>query len=83
LLDWLAGHPEYPRAGEAMAVAKDAARSDVRRAAADSAQALGRWDVVEALAQNDPDKGGRQRAEKMTTRRSGAGSPDGQGDLFG
>jgi hypothetical protein len=83
LLDWLAGHPEDPRAGEALAVAKEAARSDVRKAAADLAQALGRWDVVEELAQSDPDRGVRQRAGNMLTRRSGAGSPDGQGDLFG
>ncbi len=82
-LDWLAGHPEDPRAGEALAAAKEAARSDVRKAAADLAQALGRWDVVEALAQSDPDRGVRQRAGKMLTHRSRAGSPDGQGDLFG
>ena len=83
LLDWLAGHPEDPRAGEALAVAKEAARSDVRKAAADLAQALGRWDVVEALAQSDPDRGVRQRAGKLLAGRGGFGSPDGQGDLFG
>lgn len=82
-LDWLAGHPEDPRTDEALAAAKEAARSDVRKAAADLAQALGRWDVVEALAQSDPDRGVRQRARKMLTRRSKEGSPDGQGDLFG
>ncbi len=83
LLDWLAGHPDDPRGGEALAAAKEAARSDVRKAAADLAQALGRWEVVKALAQSDPDRGVRQRAGKMLTRRSEAGSPYGQGDLFG
>ena len=83
LLDWLAGHPDDPRAGEALAAARKVARADVRKAAADLARVQGRWDVVEVLAQSDPDKGVRQRAEKLLAGRSGFGGPDSQGDLFG
>ena len=83
LLDWLVGHPDHPRAGEALGAAAEVARGDVRKAAADLAPVLGRWDVLEGLARRDPDKGVRQRAEKLLTSRSASGPPRGQGELFG
>jgi len=83
LLDWLMTHPEDPRAGDALATATKVPRGEVRKAAADLAKVLGRWDVVEALAQSDPDKGVRQRAGKLLTGRSGSTNLDGQGCLFG
>jgi hypothetical protein len=81
LLDWLADHPDHPRAGEAMTVAREVARSDVRKAAADLAAALGQWEVLEGLARGDRDRGVRQRAEKLLTGRSGPGASGGQGEI--
>jgi hypothetical protein len=83
LLDWLAAHPDHPRAGEALAAAREVARADLRKAAADLARVLGRWEVVEALAHSDPDKGVRQRAGNLLAGRSGSASRGGQGNLFG
>ncbi len=83
LLDWLVNHPDHPRAGEAMTVAREVARADVRKAAADLAAALGQWEVLEALARSDRDRGVRQRAEKLLTGRRGSGWAGGQGELFG
>lgn len=82
LLDWLGAHPDHPRAGEALAAAVPARRSDVRKAAVDLAGALGRWDVVEGLARTDPDRGVRQRAGKVLAGRGGSVGGDGQGRLF-
>jgi hypothetical protein len=76
-------HPEDPCAGDALAAATKVPRGELRKAAADLAKVLGRWDVVEALAQSDPDKGVRQRAGKLLSSRSGSTNPDGQGYLFG
>jgi len=83
LLDWLTEHPDHPTAAEAVSVARGIARADVRKAAADLAAALGRWEVLEGLARSDRDKGVRQRAEKLLTSRKGSGWPGGQGQLFG
>lgn len=83
LLDWLAGHPGHPSASKAMAVAREVARADVRKAVADLAAALGQWEVLEGLARSDRDRGVRQRAEKLLTGRSGPGASGGQGELFG
>jgi hypothetical protein len=82
LLDWMAAHRDHPRAGEAMAVGRQVSRADVRKAAADVAAALGRWDVLEALERDDPDRGVRQRARKLLTSMSGRRGSGGQGDLF-
>jgi hypothetical protein len=83
LLDWLACHPAHPRAGDALAVALKVARADVRKAAAALGQAMGCWEELEALAQEDPDKGVRARARKLLPHSGGSGSPDGQRDRFG
>jgi hypothetical protein len=83
LLDWLAVHPDHPRAGEAMSVARGIARSEVRKAAADLAAVLGQWAVLEGLALNDRDRGVRQRAAKLLSRGRSQGWPGGQGQLFG
>ncbi len=82
LLDWMAAHRDHPRAGEAMAAGRQSARADVRKAAADTAAALGRWEALEALAREDRDRGVRQRAEKLLANRSGKGEPGGKVDLF-
>jgi len=83
LLDWLVTHADHPRAGEAVTVARQVARADVRKAAADLAAALGQWEVLEGLARSDRDRGVRERAEKLLTGRVGPGASGGQGELFG
>lgn len=73
LLDWLAAHPGHPKAAAAMAAGTETARADVRKAAVDLAAALERWEVLEDLARNDPDRAVRQRAEKrLSSRNRGA-----------
>ncbi|MCP5519915.1 MAG: hypothetical protein H7A46_00035 [Verrucomicrobiales bacterium] len=74
LLDWLVIHPTHPQAEAALRIARQARRADVRKAAAALAQALGRRSVLEALAEEDPDKGVRQRAAKLLTQRDGTTS---------
>jgi hypothetical protein len=83
LLDWLVTHADHPRAGEAMTVAREVARADVRKAAADLAAALGQWEVLEGLTRSDRGRGVRERAEKLLTSRKGSGWVGGQGELFG
>lgn len=83
LLDWLVTHADHPRAGEAMTVARQVARADVRKAAADLATALGQWEVLQGLALHDRDRGVRQRAAKLLSHGRGRGWPGGQGQLFG
>lgn len=43
---------------------------------------LGRWEVLEALDRDDPDRGVRQRARKLLTSRGGTGGLGSQADLF-
>ncbi|HOX04224.1 MAG TPA: hypothetical protein P5555_18355 [Candidatus Paceibacterota bacterium] len=83
LLDWLADHPDHPTAGEATAVAREVARADVRKATADLAAARGQWEVLEGLAQNDRDRGVRQRAEKLLTSRKESERPGNTDSLSG
>ncbi|HNU98980.1 MAG: hypothetical protein KA191_12215 [Verrucomicrobia bacterium] len=83
LLDWLVDHPDHPTAGEAMTVAREVARADVRKAAADLAAALGQWEVLEWLTGSDRDRSVRERAEKLLQGRVGPGASGGQDELFG
>lgn len=83
LLDWMIAHPHHPAASTALAAGREVARADVRKAAADLATVLGRWDVLASLARDDADKGVRHRAGRLLAGRSGQGAPGGQGELFG
>ncbi len=75
LLDWMASHPEHPRAGEVLERGLVTPVGNVRRTAADLALVLGRRDVLENLAERDPDRGVRKQAQKLLEAGASGGSP--------
>lgn len=69
LLDWFAEHPQHPEANKAVTQAAETRRADVRKAAAVLAGRMARWDLLETLSHEDPDRGVRERAKKILTNR--------------
>jgi len=73
LLDWMAGHPEQPRAGAVLERGLKVPVGNVRKTAAELALVIGRRDLLEALAERDPDQGVRRRAQKLLGTSGSAG----------
>lgn len=65
LLDWMCAHPDHPHAGAVLDLGLKGKDGAMRKPAAALAAAMGKTDVLKALARGDPDKGVRKRAQKL------------------
>jgi len=74
LLDWMCGNPGHAQAGVVLELGLGGKDGPPRKAAAELAAAMGRADVLDDLARNDPDRGVRARAEKLLAALGPAGS---------
>ncbi len=75
LMDWLTNNPDHNRAQDAVKAAVRIKHAPLRKSAAKLAALTKSWDLIESLAQRDPDRGVRKLAEQLLANKGPSETP--------